>query len=374
MRVVACVELFAGGGAQVSEVACPAASNVSSSVTTDPELVGGGYRGFQLSSVSDEVVSRLDGTCRLFSESGYPGFLSRQLATPNPLLRSSSYPFSEPLVFEIQLFGRADYLFITFDEVSGEYATAFELYNEESGNSILVDDNQETTARLDMRTFDFSETTTLLLYVYRWSTPYASAKITKIATTRMIEYTGKDLISFRCSENIFPADLAVTPGLVEQFAEATVCDRGGLLRALAQRGELPEGCAVAFYAIEGQGSTQVRHALGEYQQTEWRIENDDSRVNITCADLSAVFDATQLSAISAKTRSVHDMLTLGFSCVEGVSWRYVDEDTRRHCMTVITPHNWFYTGTVRDLLSKVCTLGLLRIYAHMNTFIVVRCW
>lgn len=319
-----------------------------------------GFKGFQLNSTP------LNGSYKFYSPEGYPGVITKQA--------SDVYGKFDPLI-EINFVVTTDIpriIWIGFDPACGEYATKFSIVQKAMGWQINVEDNDASVVGVPMGPLAIPTGTALTLQIHEWSRANASAKVVRISPYYKDTYTGKDLLDFLCSENLLDSNMTIQPGICEQYADISVYDRNNTLHACAYRDMLSEDHKVSIYAHDD--STQLDHILGTYYISDWDINGSSTEVGISSIDISYIFDKINVPAVPIKDRTVDDMLTLFFGYAQDVNWRYFDDETAEYCKSISTPNSWFRAGTLRELLSKICTLGMLRIYWSVSKFIVARCW
>lgn len=330
-----------------------------------------GYRGFQLSATRQEPVTTLNDTYKLFGSQGYVGFLT---TVRSNLLRQ----FSPAVPVTFYLAGTVPQsLFIVFDMINKEYAEWFEISNSVNGNVYRCLNNNTPIVEVPMSTMGLTDTQVsngvlMTLSIKRWSKKWASAKVTRITPYYTAEFTGKDIIDVACSENLLDSQMQVRPGICEQYADVRVYDRYGILHSLAQRGLLVEDHKMTIQAVDTVNG--VLHTLGTYVVSGWDIAGNDSKLLISGRDISYTFENIHIESIPIKDRTVAEMLTLLFAHTGGTAWRYINYATQVYCECIITPNNWFYAGTLSELLNKICTVGMLRIFWSSDAFVIARAW
>lgn len=319
-----------------------------------------GYRGFQFNS------TKLDGSYKFFDLTGYPGIITRQM--------SDAYGvFASPVEIDFTVNTQSPkIIWISFDSMCKEYATKFSIVQKAMGWHIDIEDNKATVIGVPMAALLIPTGATLTLQIHEWSKPNASAKVTKISPYSKAEYTGKDLIDFVCSENLLDSNLAIQSGICEQYADVSVYDRDSMLHACAYNDILVDDYKVVIYALND--ATHDQYTLGTYYVSDWDINGSSTEVGISSIDISYIFDKINVPAVPIKDRTVDDMLTLFFGYAQDVNWKYFDDETAEYCKSIMTPDSWFRAGTLRELLNKICAIGMLRIYWYINKFIVARCW
>lgn len=319
-----------------------------------------GYKGFQLD------VSTLNGDSRFYEPTGYPGIITRALSDASGVFEPV---IQIPIDLQIAI---PEILWIGFDKACKEYATTFSIANITRVKRVIIEDNKASVIGIPMSLIDARIGDDIVLKINRWSKANASAKVVRISPYYRATYTGTDLIDFVCSENLLDANLAIQPGICEQYADVRIYDRDNMIHASVGNDALSSDHEIAIYALDD--ATHNQYILGKYYISDWAVEGDSAEVGVTSRDISYIFDKINVPSVSIKERTVDDMLQFLFSYAQDISWSYIDDDTKEYCEKITTPDNWYRAGTLRELLNKICTLGMLRIYWHVNKFIVARCW
>ena len=308
--------------------------------------------GFQLSS-DNETVSELSGKYTFFGKDGYSGYLSGNLTGDS-----------------VQCFFKLDswrpnlmYLYITFDRVTGEYARTIKL--ECGGETINVTNNSSVFVGIDISLFD-EVYGTVTMTLSDWSVPGHGFKLTNISFIPDV-YAAE--ISFKCSQNLLDTELSINPGVCEQYADIEVYDKDNVLHTLAMNGTLYTDATVQIDALQDTGDAI---SLGRYIVADWQIEQADAMVRITCRDRSYLFDRITIRRAFVATRTVDTLLRDVFDAAR-IQWSYLDAATRERCNKITIPDSWYTQSKLSELLDKICSVGLLRMYWYLDTFYVGRC-
>lgn len=321
-----------------------------------------GFKGFQLSG-----ISKLDGSTKFFPSTGYPGYISANKS-------DSEGNISD--VIRVTFSGEFPaYIYITFDQNAKERATNFTVSNDQNDTVATIQNNSNTSVAIASELLGLSGytgTVTLSFIFTKWSKSNSCIHITSISTDQQPVFTGADLISINCSENLFDAQMQITPGICEQYANITVYDRGKLLHERAKSGLLTADYTLEISAIDD--TTSEQKELGTYIISEWGIYSNKSEVNITCRDKTYLFEKINIARSGIKDRTLHDLLDILFSQAPGMPWMYDDNTTMQRCKNIVLPNNWYVASDLYTMLNKVCALGMLRIYWYIDTFIVGRCF
>ena len=320
-----------------------------------------GYMGFHLAEQHEQYSTILNGSYRLYDETGYPGYISSILSdTEGVFAKALTIPFR--VTFE-----RIYPTFcIVFDRACGQYATHFKLTNEDTGEYIEVNNNQSVAAIVKTKyTFWGSKKEArLILSIYAWSSAYTNARVTSIALNYNCTYTGKDLIRCVSSENSFPADLTPYPGLCEQYVDLEVYDRDNALRFISEY----QTASIDVYIVDD--TTGDIEDLGGYAVTDIQVDTTSATAKIYCKDISCTFDKINMPALSVENRSADDLFTLAFSRAGNVAWKYFSNFVASNCKNMITPNSWTYSSDLKTFLHKVCVMSGTRVYYYKRTFIV----
>lgn len=353
-----------GTSLEFRDLELPSASNVSK-VKSILNNTSRGARGFQLSKRRGEPVSTLDGSYGYFASDGYAGYLSSEIC-------GATGSFSTALELDFYVAGnRPDYLYVVFDTVAQEYATRFMLRS--PSVTLSVSNNTSVICRLPVRSLNMPTTgegIVMTLVINKWSKPYKSAKVTLISKNFVGVFVGSDLKSVACSENTLDEQMSLSPGIIAQYADISLYDRQGFIHRLAEEGALLQEADVAVEAVDDDGTT---HALGTYLVSTWDVPATSSTVSVDCTDVTATLERLDVPQQPVEDRTLHDMLTLLFQYIRNASWMYYDDETEKYCKRIMTPDSWFKAESVYVLLNKICSLGMLRIYWQVNTYVVARC-
>lgn len=339
----------------------PEANNLSntSDVTKNTDALGS--NGFQLSDL-DAVTHALDGSKFPFSPEGYSGFISKSRTDREGILLVEFY-------FYVVAYGPT-VLRVLFDRSANEYAKTFYI-TDASTNQILYIDMKNTKVSVDIP-LNISQPTKLKLFISVWSKPFASVKICRIATDVGFIFTGKDLYSCDWSVNSFDTQMQISPGSVSQYADIEVYDRADALRKKLLATSSDTVYYVSIVAVDDDANKQ--HFQGDYCVTDFDFDDSKNTVRLLCSDLTENFDKIMVSPTDTKDRTVHEWLEFLFTRAGSTPWKYENAQVKTDCEKTVTPNSWFKECSLQQLLNKICTVGMLRVYWHTNTFVVARCW
>lgn len=326
------------------------------------------FTGFQLSPSSSTVVSPLDGTNKLFSSTGYNGYLTQRVYT------GSSIADYAKITFTVNG-NNLQTLSIRFDDVNYEYAPAFRLTNSQNANTIEILDNVSANVTVDVTSLGVTSGGRITLTIISWSTLNRSVKVSRITGSSSSSsasdyyYYGSSLIDFRGSENLMDSQLNLEPGICEQYADVRLYDRNGFLHSQAQAGLLQQDAQIKLSML-GAGSEKV---LGTYLVSDWNVDSNTSIIAVTCRDPSYKFKHINIDRAQIRTRTVHELLTVLFSNAANLSWQYLDADTQTRCQNIVVPNSWWLVSDLYTMLTKICAVGMLRIFWRIDKFYVGRC-
>ena len=177
------------------------------------------------------------------------------------------------------------------------------------------------------------------------------------------------IVSFTCSENLTDANVSITPGVCEQYANITIYDRDNFFHLRAMNNTL-DGANVEVKIKDVQNDETID--LGSYVASKWHIEGDNSVIEVQCKDTSFLFDYIVIPNSEIETRTIMQFLDLIFSSLPDFTYEFLDNDTRVRCTQISVPNSWYNQTNLLDLLNKVCYLGMLRMFYKQGTFYIAR--
>lgn len=347
----------------IDESTLPAQINVANSDAVI-EGLSRGTRGFQLSTSTDNPVSKLDGNATAFPSTGYAGIITSELSADDGTC-DISIPFT--------LTGNApENLYIEFDSIAKEYATDLLLTNNYNDYSTAISDNKETLLIIplaELRLPTALQDVQFTLNIRKWSKGNASIKVTRLATYYVATYTGRDIISTDNSENSFDSQMQITPGICEQYIDIQLYDRSGVLRAFARSGKLTPDYTISITALDNDDI----YEMGNYIVSEWSLSSTSSVVGVSGRDKSYLFEKINTKRSTIADRTLDDLIVILFAQASNVPWRYQDAETQERCQSILIPNNWYLASNLYTMLDKICALGMLRIYWFIDAFIIGRC-
>lgn len=196
------------------------------------------------------------------------------------------------------------------------------------------------------------------------------AMVLSISPYPYAKMSGSSVLNFRCSENLMDSDLSISPGICEQYGDATLYDRDGLLKQAAFGGRLGEDTSVSFRVIDN--DTEEKIELGNYKVADWDNVNDEDHFQLSCRDYSYLLDSILVPKAYVMQRTLDELLQSAFDLCN-TSWTYVDTATQERCQKIVLPKCMYFVTNAKTLLNNICTVGMLRIYWYIDTFYVGRC-
>ena len=362
------ISLLRDNVAQITLLTSPAGNNMSNVANLRTDMsVGSGFSGFQLSPSRTKITTPLNGAYLMWSaKHSYPGSTTAEHFNPS----ADAFP-----QYTFSVHGNISrYLYITFDTVTGEYATKIILSTDYNAQTLTVN-NTASSLTVDITSLGLPSTvngTVFTMIIAGWSKPNATVKVTSVSFSPATIFYGNDLIGFECSDNLYDSSMNLQPGICEQYADVTVYDRHGILRDAALKTSYKPSGSVTLEAIDTE--TGMVTVLGEYGLKKWDIQSTSAEISITCGDKSTILDSINLPDSTVETRTVDQMLQTVFVQAGGLTWSYLSAADQTHCNNITVPNSWFYSGTLREVLEKICNVGLLRIYWKQSAFLVARCF
>lgn len=320
------------------------------------------FKGFQLSPDKNTIINTLEGNNTGYALKGYQGYISQQVYTGEEANVS--------LQFQVQAINPKAQISIVFDLATNEYCTDFTISNNQNSNVINVTNNNSTLYIFAVKDLQITTGAIITLTMKKWSKLNRSFTVTSISTSAILEFNSKDIIKFTCSENLMDSDLSVQPGICEQYANIQLYDRQNILHMLALQGVLNKNEEITIYMIDNIGT---KHILGVYYVEQWDIYNDKSCIDIICRDKSYLLEKIDIVRSEVANRTLDDLINILFSQAPGVSWEYCDSETATRCKQIFIPDSWYLASNLQEMLEKICSIGMLRIYWYVNSFKIGRC-
>lgn len=354
------IELLSDPSVTITESSMQLASNVSNnSGTLTTYGSNKPFKGFFLmSSADNKPVATLDGSFKCFGANGYDGAVGKSNVAyfAEYRIRFGSTPSAGcTLVLDPTGAPQVNKVSVVSFNTSGTIVSNKTVEVDPTYPLIVLMPEMFTTTYVAIRLY--TVTSNLNNYV---KILYVFPNITMI-------YRGTDLIKYECSENMLDAQLTFTPGICEQYINATVYDRNNVLQQLAAQEKLTTGLSINVYAVDD----DFRERIGQYYSEDWDIQNCESDVGITGGDGFKYLSNFDYRVASVKERSVAKMLSDAFSYA-GVQWKYQNSDTQLHCQHIQTPNCWYPDTDIISLLEDICKVAMLRIYYYNGVFIVGR--
>lgn len=336
------------------------ASNVSNLDMLVNNTSPSSIKGFHISG--DIKRSILDGSYAMYAKEGYSGYCSKSISDAEGSidLTLTISPKSDDGWGKIP-----KYLTITFDKLEDAFPTEFIVSNSENTLKIAKI-NSFRTVCIDLDELHILSTKTKILVKFtKLSEPYSNLKIQQIAFAKAGVYTDNIIKKFRCSEQLLDTTFNINPCVITQYAEIVFKDKYGEFKKLANADALGDNLNVDIYIDN--------NLIGTYVTDEWSVQAHNTEVTLNCVDPSNVFDRIEVPRLPVQKRTLGDLLQIGFGCAT-VSWRYIDTETEQYCTSIVQHDSWLAATTLATYFKMVCMLGLIRIYWHINHFIVARCY
>lgn len=184
------------------------------------------------------------------------------------------------------------------------------------------------------------------------------------------ELNDSNIVSFTCSENLTDANVSITPGICEQYADIKIYDRDGYFHNKSMNSTLDE--ATVEIKIKDVTNNIVVD-LGTYITSKWFIEGDNSIIDVRCKDTSFLLEYIMIPASEIADRNIKDFLDIIFNTLPNFTFQFLDDETSSRCNQITVPNSWYNQTNLLELLNKVCSLGMLRMFYKQGTFYIARC-
>lgn len=302
--------------------------------------------------------SKLNGNFKILPNTGYPGFISKQVS--NSL---GNFTGSLPYI-TIHIGIKPSYVLIKF---SDGYPVAYDLNVSTYTSTIRVTNNTQSTIQIPVDVL--TDNCDISLTINKWSKANTQAKIYQVLFVNALNrtYYLDDIDSVTFSENAFDSSLSLAAGICEQYAEISLYDRDNLIHQLADENILTMQYKVSIIRASNQ------EVLGTYTVANWEISGTDGDVKIICNDMSRTFSSIVVDINAGNYFVLSKALAYVFELCN-VPWGYDSDATKAYCENITTIYGWVPVDTAKNVLEKLCNMGMLRIYWYINKFIVMRCF
>lgn len=372
------VEMQVGKAVQYSILDLPYPANVSNK----PSRVADGFKGFQLSADKQWPVSVLNNSYRLFNpEEGYLGYLSkiqwREAYQEFAIYTSEGYVEIEP-EFTITFHEKVSYIFLTFDRITGEYATEIVIKNGDTGLQDSVYPVGATYAHY------FEEpTSSVTIRFKRWSRDNGTIRFTYVGTNPTLTFRGSEVENVECSEQAWNSTFNLSTGFIQQYADITFRDFTGVLQNLSDNGLLSRFMLLSI-SIDYK---DVQYALGTYISDTWSVDKTESRVTVSCNDYTRNFEKYTVDVI-AENASVRQLFELLSSQIPEVSIvpktdSEVTDPLNGEVVSIpafldscISKDVYFQGVTADEVVNQLSDRWMLRLYwqPQLGKYVIMEAW
>lgn len=359
------IELLSDPSVTINEFAASKASNVSNALRAlNTYGSNKAFKGFFLmSSIENKPIATLDGSFKCFGSNGYDGAVGGVVYIPGRLYAQAAYAVQ---FSSVPTAGCT----IILDPSGAPQVSRISVVNfsssgtEQSSIDIAVDPWYPIINILPGVITSKFIRVYLIIQDYN---PNDFTKVLHIFPGLTAIYRGTDLIKYECSEHLLDAQLTFTPGICEQYINATIYDRNNVLQLLAAQNKLTANQLIRVYVVDD----NFRQQIGEYYSVDWNVHNCESDVELTGSDEFSYLNNLEYTSYNVEKKTVHKMLSDAFS-YSNVSWRYLDDSVRLLCNSVVTLMCEYPNTDVISLLEEICRVAMLRIYYYNGTFIVAQ--
>ena len=183
-------------------------------------------------------------------------------------------------------------------------------------------------------------------------------------------YSGIDLISVQCSDSAFDSNLSFSPGICEQYANIELYDRNKYLTNKILNEQFEQGVTQLIVKLVDETANEI--VLNSFYIESWAVDMENGIVKIDGRDPSYLFDSIETKIYDVTDRTLHVWLTILFSAANNASFEYDENNTLNYCNSIMIPDSWCLQSKLQEMLQKICEIGILRIYWHINRFIITR--
>lgn len=176
------------------------------------------------------------------------------------------------------------------------------------------------------------------------------------------EFTSNNFKKVKFASQAFDTTYDINPCVVEQYAEIVFKDKNNFIRNLVKEGQLSKDMWVFVYVNNV--------LLNTYLTSSWDIQAQDTTITLHCNDPVKKLENTLVEPLGIAMRTFSSLLSYAFSFTQ---YRCTYDDLGFVGGNLIVYNSYIELQTVLEFLNKLCILGFIRIYWHINTFKVMRC-
>ena len=334
-------------------------------VSNTSRLSSTGYKGFFLSPEVNKPNSLLNGSYKFFGEyqdEDFPGYVSKQLS-------DSLGNFSVDVTLRVQDTFDFSLGYITFDPSTGEYASLI------SVNGVDYSNNEVRFYFIIPK-----NAVEVSIVLKKWSAPYKNAKITDLGIGTGSVEVAKHLTKLTYSQNTVPDSETISPGIVEQYLEASFYDPGRLFECLYQMNELTEGLEVTISRMQKNG---IPRKIGTYLSEKWDFDVSTQVVDLICSDYTKMTESTQaeawplasrkFSSVNADdTTSVRAMLLADLKKMTGKRSLLLTNQAGLTAGSLIFPKLYKPEQSVNKTIKDICMTVVSTFFWDGNSFVFRR--
>ena len=173
--------------------------------------------------------------------------------------------------------------------------------------------------------------------------------------------------SIKFSNQLMDTSFNINPCVIEQYAEITIKDTDGLvfsnLNAL-------DSYIKKYMDVE----VYINDTLfNVYLTSTWEVKIQNSVVTIHCIDATKNLENYQTQLIDVSTQTLDGLIKKAFDCTP-YNYSYETSDIRELCENIHIEDTYIQYQKVYDFLNQLCLVAFVRIYWHIDKFVIARCW
>lgn len=183
-------------------------------------------------------------------------------------------------------------------------------------------------------------------------------------TSQGYEFTDNNFKSIKFSNQLMDTSFDINPTVIEQYAEITFKDKGGVITNLVKTGVLDSDLKVYIHIDNVLTYT--------YLTSTWDIQAQDTTVVLHCNDPTKKLENKQTQLVEPADKTLAELIALAFTWAD-YPYEYESSETYSIANNIQLEQTYVAYQDLLTFINKLCVVGFFRIYWKKNKFIIARC-
>lgn len=191
--------------------------------------------------------------------------------------------------------------------------------------------------------------------------------IMKDNNTTVFTFNDDKIKSIKFSNQLMDTTFNINPCVIEQYADITIKDVDGTIFD-------DLGIVDSYIRKYIEVEVYIDDTLfNKYLTSTWEVKIQDSTIVIHCTDQTKNLENYQTQLINVGTYTLDDLIDDAFDCTP-YNYSYENSDVQYLCEHLYIANTYIPYQKVIDFLNQLCLVSFVRIYWHIDQFIIARCW